>query len=129
MTTLSKQQLADIKIHKDAYRHHQERAMFHLNEANKHQEAIHSILLAAMQQGDNLFFDAVSAYPSRPMSKSELATLLNRSTRQLSIYIKPFRPELRDMGVSDRAKVLPPEAVYYICQKLDITIDDKKIVE
>ena len=24
MTTLSKQQLADIKIHKDAYRHHQE---------------------------------------------------------------------------------------------------------
>lgn len=38
MTTLSKQQLADIKIHKDAYRHHQERAMFHLNEANKHQD-------------------------------------------------------------------------------------------
>ena len=84
-----------------------------------------SVLITVQQQSD-VISDTQRIYPSRPMSKSELAAILGKSTRQLSKWINPFRPRLREMGVTDRAKVLPADAVFYICSELDITFHEKK---
>lgn len=92
-----------------------------------HLDAIQSILNSTCQQETNLLCDSSFLFPSRPITKSELARLLNKSTRQLSRWIEPFRPQLREMGVSDTAKVLPPDAVAFICRELDITFDEKTL--
>ena len=42
------------------------------------------------------------------------------STRTFSKWLQPFREELRRMGVSDRTKLLPPQAVRFVCENLDI---------
>ena len=89
-----------------------------------HINAAKSMLVTIQQQSD-IVTDTTRIYPSRPMFKSELAAMLGKSTRQLSKWIEPFRPTLREMGISDRAKILPAEAVYYICQELDITLPQK----
>lgn len=91
-----------------------------MDAAQSHINAAKSMLVIFRQQID-IVTDTTRVYPSRPMSKSELAAMLGKSTRQLSKWIQPFRPKLRDMGVSDTAKILPAEAVYYICKELDIT--------
>ena len=64
---------------------------------------------AALQQSSNLHFDE-DHYPSRPMTKAELASLAHVTTRTLAKWLKPLRPQLRDMGVPDQAKVLPADA-------------------
>ena len=42
-------------------------------------------------------------------SKSELADLAGTTTRTFSKWLQPFRSELRQMGVTDRTKLLPPQ--------------------
>ena len=86
-------------------------------------------LLVTIQQQEDIIIDMARVYPSRPMSKGELALLLGKSTRHLSRWLKPFKTELRKMGVSDRAKMLPAEAVYLICSTLDITFPEKMTEE
>ncbi len=53
-------------------------------------------------------------------TKSELADMAGTSTRTFSKWLQPFREELRRMGVSDRTKLLPPQAVRFVCENLDI---------
>lgn len=91
-----------------------------INDAKSHLNAACSLLVTIQQQED-IIIDMTRVYPSRPMSKGELAAMLGKSTRHLSRWLKPFRDELRQMGVSDNAKMLPAEAVYFICSTLDIT--------
>lgn len=95
-------------------------------ELQSHIDAVLSILNAARQQENNLLCDMSRAYPSRPMTKSELASLATITTRTLAKWLKPFRKQLREMGVPDHAKLLPPDAVHFICERLDITSDEKK---
>ena len=85
---------------------------------------LRSVLIIVQQQSD-IISDTRRIYPSRPMSKSELAAMLGKSTRQLSKWINPFRQHLREMGVTDRAKILPANAVLYICSELDITLHEE----
>ena len=55
-------------------------------------------------------------------SKSELADLAGTTTRTFSKWLQPFRSELRQMGVTDRTKLLPPQAVRFICEQLNIDL-------
>ena len=80
-------------------------------------------VVPALQQSSNLHFDE-DHYPSRPMTKSELASLAHVITRTLAKWLKPLRPQLHDMGVPDQAKVLPADAVHLISSQLHITIDE-----
>ena len=95
-----------------------------INAAKSHLNAAYSLLVTIKQQED-IIIDMARVYPSRPMSKGELAAMLGKSTRHLSRWLKPFRKELRKMNVSDHAKMLPAEAVYLICSTLDITFPKK----
>lgn len=61
------------------------------------------------------------SYPSRTMSKAELAALMGVSPRKFASLLQPLRETLRKMGVSDKAKLLPPQAVFYVCRELNIT--------
>ena len=99
-----------------------------LNAAQLHINAACSLLVTIQQQED-IIIDMARVYPSRPMTKGELASLLGKSTRHLSRWLEPYREELRKMGVSDRAKMLPAEAVYLICSTLDITFPQKMTEE
>lgn len=95
-----------------------------INAAKSHLNAACSLLVTIQQQED-IIIDLARVYPSRPMSKGALAAMLGKSTRHLSRWLEPFKAELRQMGVSDHAKILPAEAVYLICSKLDITFPEK----
>lgn len=56
--------------------------------------------------------------PERPMSKSELASLLCMSSRAFTNFVSEFEPDLTAMGVKKTAKKLPPEAVRFLCEKV-----------
>jgi hypothetical protein len=92
----------------------------HTAAVQSHMDAIHAILVMAKQQESNSIFDASSMYPTRSMTKKELANMLGICSRNLAYQLKLLRPQLREMGVSDRAKILPPHVVYFICFSLDI---------
>ena len=104
--------------------HQIKQVLAEINAAQSHLNAASSLLVTIQQQED-IISDTTRFYPSRPMSKGELAAMLGKSTRHLSRWLKPFREELRQMGVSDHAKMLPAEAVYLICSTLDITFPKK----
>ena len=89
-----------------------------------HINTIQSIL-ATVKQQSTPSFDMQRSYPSRPMTKSELAQLANVSSRTLAKWLKPFHPQLRSMGVLPTVKLLPPDAVRFICCELDIVFEEK----
>ena len=100
--------------------HQFEELQAHYAAVQTHLDAIHAIIIKAKQQTNNNTFDVSAMYPNRPMSKKELATMLHVSSRHLASQIKLLRPELHKLGVSDRAKLLPPKAVFEICSAMDI---------
>ena len=104
--------------------HQIKQVLAEINAAQSHINAAYS-LLVTIQQQDNIISDTTRFYPSRPMSKGELAAMLGKSTRHLSRWLEPFKEELRTMGVSERAKILPAEAVHLICSTLDISFPEK----
>lgn len=89
-----------------------------------HLDAIHCILTKAKQQRTNIVYDASDRYPNRLITKKELAAMLGVSSRYLASQLNLLRPQLRTMGVSDRAKLLPPHIVNFICSALDIEKND-----
>jgi hypothetical protein len=62
-----------------------------------------------------------ASYPDKTMSKAELACLMGVSPRTFASLLYPLRGHLRKMGVSDNAKRLPPQAVRFVCEQLEIT--------
>ena len=58
---------------------------------------------------------------NRSISKSVLAHLADVSPRTFRRYLATRRPILDAMGVNPNAKMLPPQAVRYICE--DYCID------
>lgn len=82
-------------------------------------ETAQSIISKARQVAE-LNYHFVS-YPDRTMSKAELADMLGVSSRKFASMLHPLREKLREMGVSDKAKLLPPHAVLYVCKELNIT--------
>jgi len=110
MITLSNHQFQELRSHKTA--------------VQSHLEAIDAILVKAKQQESNLVPDASNMYPKRSMMKKELAHMLGISSRYLATQLNLLRPQLRAMGVPDRAKLLPPNVVYFICSSLDIEKND-----
>ena len=56
------------------------------------------------------------------MSKSQIAECAGVSVRTLMNWCEPFRQELTKMGLSPKAKVLPPHIVKFICEKFDIDV-------
>lgn len=87
-------------------------------------DAIKAILYEAKVNNGQPIFDEQNMFPSRTMSKSELAASQRMSTKQLAAWLRPLRPELRRMGVSDRARLLRPDVVHFICQRLHLTRED-----
>jgi hypothetical protein len=106
MITLSNHQFQELRSHKAAIQ--------------SHLDAIDAILVKAKLQESNLVFDPSSMYPKQAMTKKELAHMLGISSRNLAYQLKELRPLLREKGVSDRAKLLPPHVVYFLCLSLDI---------
>lgn len=105
MITLSNHQFQELRSHKAA--------------VQSHLEAIDAILVQAKQQESNLLFDPSRMYPKRSMTKKELAQMFGISPRNLAYQLKELRPLLREKGVSDRAKLLPPHVVHFLCLALD----------
>ena len=109
MVSLSNHQVKDV--------------LFRLDQLQSQIAPFQTVFSAALQQSSNLHFDE-DRYPSRPMTKSELASLAHVTTRTLAKWLKPLRPQLRDMGVPDQAKVLPADVVHFISSQFHITIDE-----
>ena len=105
--------------------HQFEELRTHYAAAQSHLTAIHSILIQVKQQENTNSFDASDAYPKRPMTKKEIAGMLGVSSRYFASQIKLLRPKLKEMGISERARLLPPKAVFYICSSLDIEKNDE----
>ena len=106
MIELSNYQFQELQSHKAA--------------VQTHLDAIDAILIKAKQQESNYVFDSSNMYPKRAMTKKELANMLGISSRNFAYQIKELRPQLREMGVLDRAKLLPPHVVHFLCLSLDI---------
>lgn len=53
-------------------------------------------------------------------TKAELATAAGTTTRTFNRWLQPYQTELSQMGISPKAKQLPPNAVKFICEKLVI---------
>jgi len=102
--------------------------LFRLDELQSQIASFRTFFSAALRQCSNLHFDE-EHYPSRPMSKSELAGLAHVTTRTLAKWLIPLRPQLREMGVADQAKVLPSDAVHFISLQLHITTEEKDTEE
>ena len=62
------------------------------------------------------------SYPSA--TKAELAAAAGGKTtvRTLNRWLQPYQTELTRMGISPKAKLLPPVAVKFICEKLEIDV-------
>ncbi len=59
----------------------------------------------------------------KAMSKQELADCAGVNARTLGNWLKPFQAELTQMGMTTRQKVLPPNIVAWIAERLSIDID------
>ena len=59
------------------------------------------------------------------ISKSELAKMAGVSERTLSRYIHARQHVLSAMGVPPKARLLPPQAVKYLCEDYCIDIRDR----
>ena len=97
-----------------------------LAELQSHLNAAQSLLDAARQQSTDSVYGKALAFPSRPMSKAEIANMAGVTTRTLTNWLRPYRSRLREMGVIDTAKILPPEAVQFICECLVVTQNEEK---
>ena len=90
-------------------------------------ETAQSIISEARQVAE-VHYNFVS-YPDRTMSKAELAAMFGVTTRTFAKLLHPLREQLRQMGVSDKAKLLPPQAVKFVCKELDIVNQRNKNAE
>ena len=91
-----------------------------LAELQKHFSAIYAIL------GITTPVLPVTPVCYTSKTKSELADMVGTTTRTFSKWLRPFRTELRQMGVTDRTKLLPPQAVRFICEQLDIDFSSEQ---
>lgn len=57
-------------------------------------------------------------YPSA--TKAELAAAAGTCSRTFNRWLTMHQDKLRELGVTKKAKILPPVAVKYICEVLDI---------
>ena len=60
----------------------------------------------------------------KSMLKSELADAAGVSLSTFSSWLRTDTEALRQMGVSERTKLLPPVAVSYLCEKYCIDIEN-----
>ena len=58
------------------------------------------------------------------MYKSELADLAGVTTRTLHRWLKTHQHVLKAMGVTPKTKLLPPQAVKYVCETFCIDLTD-----
>ena len=57
-------------------------------------------------------------------SKSQLAEMAGVSVDTLREWMKPFRQDLEAMGLRQNARVLPPNIVKFLAEKLCIDVED-----
>lgn len=89
-----------------------------LNELAHHVLAICSILELQLPVAQA---PAVS-YPSASKAELAAATGSRTTVRTLNRWLKPYHTELIKMGISPKAKLLPPAAVKFICEKLVVDV-------
>jgi len=58
----------------------------------------------------------------KAMSKAKLAELIGVSATTLRKWLKQCEKAFKQMGVSRNAKVLPPCAVKFVCEKYSIDL-------
>ncbi|WP_091964343.1 hypothetical protein [Prevotella sp. tc2-28] len=58
----------------------------------------------------------------KAMSKSELAAKAGVSRNTLMNWCKPYQKELEAMGLGPNAKVLPPNVVQFLANKLCLDV-------
>ena len=58
----------------------------------------------------------------KAMSKSELAAKAGVSRTTLKNWCKPYQKELEAMGLGPNAKVLPPQIVQFLANKLCLDV-------
>jgi len=59
----------------------------------------------------------------KAMTRQELADCAGVSVRTLNNWCRPFRDELWSMGLRPRMKVLPPQIVLFLADKLCIDVE------
>mgnify|MGYP002626624882 CR=1 FL=1 len=60
----------------------------------------------------------------KAMYKSELADLAGVTTKTLHRWLESHQHVLTTMGVAPRSKLLPPQAVKYVCETFCIDLPD-----
>ena len=68
----------------------------------------------------------------RFVSKRQLAKLAGVSERTFSRYLASRRHILEEMGINPHARLLPPQAVKYVCEDycidLPVELQDQKVI-
>lgn len=85
-----------------------------------------NVSLSIVNQLLQFYQQASGAFSGHAVSKSELATLVGVSSRTFAGWLRDCRSELRAMGVKDRARYLPAEAVAFICERYVIIPTQEK---
>lgn len=63
------------------------------------------------------------------ISKSQIRQMANCPRRTFSRWVKLQQPELSKMGISPKAQKLPPYAAEFLCQQLNIELEERKIIK
>lgn len=67
---------------------------------------------------------SISEIKMKAKSKSQLAEMAGVSVDTLREWMKPFRQDLEAMGLRQNARVLPPNIVKFLAEKLCIDVED-----
>ena len=63
------------------------------------------------------------------ITKKQIREAANCSRRTFSRWVKLQQPELSKMGIGPKAQRLPPEAAKFLCDQLNIELEERKIVK
>ena len=63
----------------------------------------------------------------KAMHKTELAEIIDVSVTTLRKWLRKYDADLKKMGVSKNAKILPPCAVKFVCEKYSIDLYEDEL--
>jgi hypothetical protein len=68
-------------------------------------------------------------YDNQFISKKQIREMVNCPRRTFSRWVKLQQPELSKMGIGPKAQKLPPEAAKFLCNQLNIELQERKIIK
>ena len=68
-------------------------------------------------------------YNNEFISKKQIREMVNCPRRTFSRWVKLQQPELSKMGIAPKAQKLPPDAAAFLCNQLNIELEERKIIK